>query len=306
MMGAMRGILLALLLSAIPAAAAAHDFFLIPEPARAGPGEPLVIAMHVSDVFPGEAVPWRTGRIVAFFAADSRGRWEVTDAVVEGRPAKARIALRGPGTTVIVLSTDASYIELKPEDFEGYLRHEGHDAILESRRKSGRAQAPGRERYRRHVKTVVNAAGPQASVALTRAGLPLEIVPESDLARLRPGESLPVRLFSGDDPYVEAQVCATWAGRDGGHDTYAWCARTDGAGRARVPIERPGWQLIRATRMTPLRDDPKADWHSDWATLTFEVGPAPAQAPPPEAAPAPPDAAPAQPEPPEPADRTRR
>ena len=140
-------------------------------------------------------------------------------------------------------------------------------------------QTPGRERYTRHVKTVVNAGGPQASVALTRAGLPLEIVPESDLARLRPDNRLPVRVFSGSDPYIDARICATWAGREGGHDTYAWCGRTDGAGRVQVPIEHAGWQMIRTTRLIPLRDDPKADWHSFWAALTFEVEPAPEKAP---------------------------
>jgi uncharacterized protein DUF4198 len=229
--------------------------------------------MHVSDVFPGEVVPWRTGRIVEFFATDSKGRWDIVEPALEGDPAKARITLRSKGTTVIALSTDNAYIELKPEEFEDYLKHEGHEAILEGRRKMGRSETPGRERYSRYVKTIVNASGPQASVALTRAGLALEIVPESDLARLRPGSRLGVRVFTGSDPYVESQICATWAGRQGGHDTYAWCGKTDGAGRAQVPIESPGWQMIRTTRMIPLRDDPKADWQSFWAALTFEVEP---------------------------------
>jgi hypothetical protein len=264
---------LAILLAAGTIPAAAHDFCLLPEAPRAEPGAPLVIGMHVSDEFPGEAVPWRTGRIVEFFATDSRGRWDIVDPALSGDPAKARIALRSKGTAVIALSTDAAYIELKPEEFEDYLKHEGHDAILETRRKTGRSETPGRERYSRHVKTVVNASGPQASVALTRAGLPIEIVPETDLARLRPGSRLGVRVFTGSDPYVEAQICATWAGREGGHDTYAWCGRTDGAGRAQVPIDKPGWQMIRTTRMIPLRNDPKADWQSFWAVLTFEVEP---------------------------------
>jgi hypothetical protein len=274
-----------LLLAAVATPAAAHDFFLLAEPPRAAAGAPIAIAMHVSDLFPGEAVPWRTGRIVDFFATDSKGRWDVTDAIVEGNPAKARVTLRSAGTTVFALSTDAAYIELKPEEFETYLKHEGHDTVLESRRRKGQAQAPGRERYTRHVKTVVNAAGPQASVALTRAGFPLEIVPETDLSRMRPGASLPVRVFTGSDPYVEAQICATYAGREGGHDTYAWCGKTDGAGRAQVPIAQPGWQMIRTTRIVPLRDDPKADWHSHWAALTFEAGPAPEKAPAPVAEP---------------------
>ena len=267
--------ILALLIAAISTPAAAHDFCLLPESARSQPGDPLLLTMHVSDTFPGEAVAWRTGRIVDFFVTDVRGRWEVVDPVVAGDPARARITLRTAGTALVALSTDASYIELPAKEFEEYLKHEGHTVALETRRKSGRTTAPGRERYTRHVKTVINAAAANASVALTRAGLALEIVPEADLARLRPGDRLPVRLFYRGDPFIEGQVCATWAGRDGGHDTYAWCARSDGAGRALVPIEKSGWQMIRTSRMMPLRDDPKADWHSYWAALTFQVEEAP-------------------------------
>ena len=273
------------LLAAGPAPAAAHDFCLLPESARANPGDPVLIAMHVSEVFPGEVVPWRTGRVVDFFVADSKGRWDVTDPPLEGDPSRARIRLRGAGTAIIALTTEASYIELPGAEFEAYLRHEGHTQAIDQRRAAGRSDAPGRERYTRHVKTIVNAVGTHASVALTRAGLTLEIVPETDLSRLKAGDKLPVRLFYRDAPFIEGQVCATWAGRqadktdnpastkadDAGHDDYAWCGRADGAGRALVPIQAAGWQMIRTSRMIPLRDDPKADWHSYWSSLTFEV-----------------------------------
>jgi uncharacterized GH25 family protein len=90
------------------------------------------------------------------------------------------------------------------------------------------------------VKTLLNIGGPSASVALTRAGLTIEIVPEADLARLAPGGSLPVRVFYRGGPHANATICATHDGWDGGHDTYAWCGRLDGAGRAAIPITVDG------------------------------------------------------------------
>jgi uncharacterized protein DUF4198 len=265
----------AVLLAAGPALA--HDFCLLSEPPRVDAGAAFDVAMHVAEVFPGETIPWRDKHIVEFFVTDAHGRNDVGTPVLEGDPARARLNLRGPGTAVVSLVTDASYIEMPAAEFEAYLEHDGHDAAREARRRAGQTDRPGRERYARHVKTILNATGPSASVALTRTGLTLEIVPETDLAKLAPGGRLPVRVFFRGGPLPDAPICATHDGREGGHDTYAWCGRLDGAGRAAVPIEAAGWQMIRASKMTAVRDDPKADWHSDWTSLTFHIdGPPPA------------------------------
>ena len=268
--------------AAAATAALAHDFCLLSTPPRVEPGVPFDLAMHAAEVFPGEPVPWRTGKIVEFFVADARGRVDIVTPPLAGDPARARLTLRGRGTAVVTLVTDPSYIELPAAEFEAYLEHDGHDAALEARRRAGQSDRPGRERYTRHVKTLLNIGGPSASVALTRTGLTIEIVPETDLARIAPGGSLPVRVFFRGGPLVNAPICATHEGWDGGHDTYAWCGRLDGAGRSTIPIAAAGWQMIRAAKMTPLRDDPKADWQSYWTTLTFHVdGPPPAAPEPP-------------------------
>jgi len=274
-----RGIALAVLAAAAMLArpAAAHDFCLLSTPPRVDPGVPFDLAMHIDEVFPGEPVAWRTSRIVEFFVTDARGRVDIAAPALTGDPARARLTLRGPGTAVVSLVTDPSYIEMPAAEFEAYLRLDGHDAVIEARRRAGASDSPGRERYTRHVKTLLNIGGPSASVALTRTGLRIEIVPETDLAHLVPGGHLPVRVFFRGGPLADAPICTTHEGWGGGHDTYAWCGRLDGAGRATIPIAAAGWQMIRAVKMVPLRDDPKADWHSDWTTLTFHVdGPPPA------------------------------
>lgn len=259
--------------------AQAHDFCLLPVLPEAEPGTPFDLEMHVADVFPGEQVAWRVGKIVSLSMTDARGRTDIESPPLEGDPARALLSLRVPGTAVVALVTDPSYIELPAAEFDEYLAHEGHEAARAVRRQAGTPDAPGRERYTRHVKTILNARGPSASVALTRTGMILEIVPETALDHLAPGGTLPVRAFYKDAPYADAPICATHEGRDGGHDVYAWCGRLDGAGRARVPITAAGWQMIRASKMVPVKGDPKADWHSYWTNLTFHVDAATAAAP---------------------------
>ncbi|HYV19622.1 MAG TPA: DUF4198 domain-containing protein [Verrucomicrobiae bacterium] len=272
-------------LLAWPAKAQAHDFVILPSTTTPAAGTDFDLGMRVAEVFPGEQVAWRTGHVLELAIVDARGRTDIESPTIAGDPAQARLRLRAPGTAVVALATDPSYITLEGPQFTAYLKEEGHEAPLAARR-GDKAAAPGRERYTRHVKTLLNIAGPNASVALTRVGLTLEIVPEKDLATLLPGGTLPVRVFFRNAPYSNGFLCAADAADlavpTSGHDTgpaapgggqgpYAWCGRLDGAGRISVPIPRAGWQMLRTTKMIELHDDPKADWHSFWSSLTFQV-----------------------------------
>jgi hypothetical protein len=263
------------ILAAVWPQALAHDFFLIPERSVTPPGEPLAVAMHVSDVFPGAPTAWRTERVEEFFLLDSEGRLDLKGGAIAGEPAAARVALRSEGTSIIALRMAPSRITLKARDFEDYLRHEGHDEILEARAQGRNARSKERERYTRYVKTLVRAGDP-SSVALTALGLPIEIVPEAQPETVTPGGSLPVRVLFEGEPYPGGRLCATHAGHSQEHDAYAWCGRLDAEGRAVVPITAPGWQILRITRMRPVPGGGRIGWESFWAALTFEVAPAPA------------------------------
>jgi hypothetical protein len=214
---------------------------------------------------------WRKEKTRDFFLLDAEGRLDLRGLSPQGRPLAPRLTLRSPGTTIVALVTEPAYIELEPRAFQEYLKHEGHDDILEMRRKMGQSRTPGRERYRRWIKTLVNAGGEGSEIALANATLTMEILPEAQPTTLRPGGRLPVRVLFEGMPYPGGQLCATHAGYSSRPDAYAWCGRLDDAGRASVPITTPGWQLLRITRMRALAGDARADWVSYWAALTFEV-----------------------------------
>jgi hypothetical protein len=253
-------------------AAGAHDFSILPSDGSARPDQPFDLAMHVGEVFPGDEVAWRTGHVVELAIVDARGRRDIETPEIAGDPAKARLSLRLPGTAVVALVTDASYITLEAAAFDAYRDEEGHQAAIEARRQGLSPRGDGRERYTRHVKTILNPGGPSASVALTRVGLTLEIVPEKGLASVRPGGKIPVRVFFKGEPVPGGRLCASDAAHPGDDaHPYAWCGTLDGAGRVEAPVGGRGWQMLRTTKMIPIYDDPKADWHSFWASLTFPV-----------------------------------
>ena len=259
-------------LAAAPAApVAAHDLCLLPDMSAPAVGTAIRVALHVSEVFPGEPTDWRPKKTRDFFLFDAKGRLDLKDRAPEGAPLTPRLTLRSPGTTIVALVTEPSYIEIEARKFQDYLKTEGHDDILEMRARMNQEKATGRERYRRWVKTLVNAGGEASDVALTDLNLTIEIVPESQPAAVRPGGRLPVRVLFEGMPYTSGTLCATHAGYSSKPDAYAWCGRLNDAGRASVPITAPGWQLLRITKMRALAGDGRADWVSYWAALTFDV-----------------------------------
>ena len=64
---------LAVLTPAAAAPASAHDLCILPETSAPAPGAPLRVALHVSEVFPGEAIDWRPGKTREFFLLTPRG-----------------------------------------------------------------------------------------------------------------------------------------------------------------------------------------------------------------------------------------
>ena len=260
------------LAAAWPDAACAHDFFIMPSDSFPRLPASVEIGWHTVEVFPGEPESWRLDRMSEFYMVDGSGRADLRGTDFRGAPVmKAIVPLRNRGTALIAVTTTPTYIQVPPNRFLEYLNDEGHDRIVEARRKARQEAFPGKERYTRYVKTLLHAAAVPTAVAMTTLGLPIEIVPLAQPATLKPGESLPVKVILGGKPFPNGRLCATYAGFKSETDTYAWCGRLDAGGKATVPIKEPGWQLLRITHMQARQDDPQADWESWWASLTFEV-----------------------------------
>jgi len=253
------------------APAALHDDCLLPERSAPAPGEAVRVALHDGAVFPGPPADWRPDVTREFFLADAAGRLDLKDRVPQGRPPMPRVSLRSPGTTVVALVSAPVYSVTPAREFQRRLKAEGHEDILEMRRTMKTAGLPGRERSRHYVKTLLNAGGVPSDVALSGLNLVLEIVPEAQPVEVRPGGRLPVKVLFEGMPYPGGLLCATHAGLATGTGPYAWCGRLDRDGRASLPIEAPGWQLLRTTRLRAPAGDDRADWVSYWAALTFEV-----------------------------------
>lgn len=289
---------------ALVGTAAAHDLWLEPDLFEASDARsPIAVHVRVGERLTGEAVPRSERRILRFVALGagdevpiegvdgvepagwlrlpSDGATE-SPAATGSPPPSARgatpptVARAVDATTwVLGYQSDHATIELAAARFERYLRDEGLEHVIARRAESGRTDAPGREAYARCAKSLVaigargvsgaDAARSADALHGRRLGCPLELVPELDPYRLRPGEQLPVRLLFRGEPIAGVRVAAL--SRERPEDVRV--ARTGRDGRALFTLDREGLWLVKAVHMEAAPPGLDADWESWWASLTF-------------------------------------
>jgi len=250
---------------------AVRDTCILPEQSAPETGTSVGVALYDGAEFPGPRVDWRPAATREFFLVDAAGRLDLSDRVPAGKPPMPRLTLRSPGTTVVALVSAPVYAVVPAGEFQGRLKSDGQEDILEMRATMKSTGSPGRERLRHYLKTLLNAGGVSSDVALANLSLVLEIIPEAQPATARPGGRLPVRVLFEGMPYAGGLLCARHDGPAAKPGGDAWCGRLDGSGRVSVPIDSTGWQLLRTARTRALAGDDRADWVSYRAALTFEV-----------------------------------
>ncbi len=249
-------------------AALPHDLYLMPDPFAAKPGAILLVVYQNGDGFPEGVANVRPERLRRTELVWKGGTVPFTDITAGEKRTTARVRVPGQGTMILLSHTIPNVIELPPETFHKYLRHENLHHVIEWREKNGEADKPGREIYSKYVKSIVHAGAPDGFHAHA-AGLVIEFIPEADPASLRPGGEFPVRLLYRGQPRAGAPVECAWL--ENGKARIETVGRTDAEGRIRVPIRAAGPHRLHTIVMERLEDRSRADWESFWATLTFSI-----------------------------------
>lgn len=276
-------------------AALAHEFWLAPTSYRIAVGAAVPVRLLVGENFAGTAWARPTRRVQRFTHFGPTNPADSADL----RPALLADSLAptlrcaAPGTHVLALTSRLAYLELPAAEFTAYLREEGLGEALRQRHEAGvAATQPGREAYRRCAKALVLATqGPHlppaaADTAFRRVlGLPLELVPEQNPYRLRPGAALTVRVLRQGQP-VPGALVRVWQAAPGLAKqsktpiVSTFNTRANAQGRVLVRVPGPGPYLLATVRIenAPPALAARADWLSTWASLTFGGPAAPSKA----------------------------
>ena len=136
--------------------------------------------------------------------------------------------------------------------------------------------------------TVVGKKPLNADMAMTRIGLPLEIVPLKDPKTIKAGEAFPLQIFYKDKPLVGETIIATsdtfvvkdMEAATSHREPQAFSGKTDSEGKVNfIPLIEGVWKL-KVIHKEPFEDQKVCQQSANYATLILPVGKARAKLPP--------------------------
>ena len=256
------------LLLSTAAFAFAHDLFLKAAAFFVEPNSDVVVRA-LNGTFSKSENSIARARLadISVVRADSRFRVDTSQWGVAGDTSTLTVHTGEAGTYLVGMSTKPNVIALKAKDFNAYLEEDGIPDVLGARRKQGELTKDARERYSKHVKTLIQAGAARTGGFDTELGYPAEIIPLDNPYTLRAGTSLRVRALVDGQPVARQLV--QYGGRTPNDQRITQrSVRTDSAGYARVPLRQRGVWYIKFIHMVPVTGD-TVDYESKWATLTF-------------------------------------
>lgn len=241
----------------------AHEFWLSPSTHQAPIGTTVEVYAMIGHGEKAEALARRRDHLKTFLVHEGRNSEELSGR--NRRHPTGKFRPKSDGLHIVAYESLPQTNSLPGDEFEAYLRKEGLDEVLDSRRDSKKSEELGREVYSRYAKCLIQVgAKPGSDRSL---GFPLEIVSLTDPSRVSVGTTLVVQILRDGDPIpgllVKAFSLASVSEPSG--------VRTDFDGLARIRIHSAGRWMVNAVSMEPTENSSEADWESYWASLTFEV-----------------------------------
>lgn len=259
-----------LTLMALPFAAGAHDFWLVPDAFVLAPTQDLVVRGQTSSAFPTSESAVTADRVTSARVIGADGEETITALAADARSLLLRHRPRTPGQKIVAVAVNWRHVKETADSFRQYLVAEGAEAALRRYEQAGvLPAAPIVRRYAKYAKTVVEFGnGPRAFATI--AGHPLEFVPMGDPSSARPGGTLRWRLQFNGAPLAAARLHAGLAAVKGGAPTEVDLV-TGEDGTVAVPITAAGLWNVRTIHVMPAPKGADADWEVHWATFVFRV-----------------------------------
>lgn len=175
---------------------------------------------------------------------------------------------REAGNYVVGISTMWRENALKAEEFNKYLPAEGIPDILENRKRDGELDKDARYRYSKYVKTIFQAGNNATDGYKTVLGYAVEMVPQQNPYKLKKGAVLEILCLKDGKPLAGQTVTTGY--ESAGKLAAETGIRTDANGMLKVQLMGAGKWYAKFINMVKV-NDPKVDYETKWATLTFEI-----------------------------------
>lgn len=253
----------------------AHEFWMSAQPFNPAANGTSELSLHVGEQFAGERLPFTQAYVAGLVRHACGARVDVLPSVPQELPTMGLpVRLACPGVHVWAMESHPAEVTLSADKFEAYLHAEGLDHIVQARKAAGQSAAAARERYQRHVKSIVVAKQDRGSknggkTALdVRTGQLLEIVPTASLLAPASAAARKFSVFFAGRPLANALVKA-WHVQ--ANQTTVLHARADAKGQVAFSLPYAGAWMVSTVHMTQSRDPGVFDWDSFWGNLTFYI-----------------------------------
>ncbi len=259
------------------APALSHEFWMFASPYTTPVGASAKIDLFVGQFFDGELIPLTAQYVTDFQRISAIGTDNLLRRVPRTGPNGITLPMERAGSQLLAIDTHPNFVKLSADQFTYYLADEGLAAIRKLRDASGPPKRINRERYRRHIKALLqvgdvgdpaNQAAAAEEIALRKTGQRLEILPLSDPRRAAPTAATGFQVLFEGKPLGGGMIKA-WNKHDG--QTVLLRAVTDADGMARMTLPFSGVWMLSTVHMLPVANDPALDWESLWSNLTFEI-----------------------------------
>ena len=248
----------------------AHDMFLKPADFFVQPNSTLLVRLLNGNFSNSENSITRDRLAdISMVSPQGRERIDTSRWTVAGDTSTVTIRTGLEGTYLLGVSTRPNIIALEAKDFNEYLETDGMPDVLEARRRDNELDRAVRERYAKHVKTLVQVGDARTAAFATELGYPAEIVPVENPYLLRPGSRMHVRVLFQGRPIANQFI--QYGGRTPTGDRIAMrSVRSNAEGVATIPLEAGAW-YIKFIHQARRDADPDADYESTWASLSFAI-----------------------------------
>lgn len=255
----------------------AHEFWIDPVATPLFAGSTARLSLRVGEQFTGELVGWSKAQTAGLRLVSTAGVQDISGRVPATPAGDLPIALAAPGTYLVAFESQPHTIRLSADSFHAYLHDEGLDFIKAQRQAAGQAKQPGRERYRRYVKTLLAVQGAQAdvnpdAVHAQTLGHRLELVPVNNPMVMTPGEALGIQVLFEGQP-LQGALLKAWHKSSGQvtGQTIVIRAITNAQGIITVNLPYPGAWMVSLVHMVRVTGVKEVDWDSLWGNLSFVV-----------------------------------
>jgi uncharacterized GH25 family protein len=245
---------------------AANEFWLQPEKFKCKRGETINIRFRVGKNFVGDNWKGNSSRINSLNLYLNDVKDDLTEQLSKQTGDSLQIAMFDEGTAMITFNSRNTFVEMKSENFNKYLKEDGLNNAITDRQRNNENDEAGREFYQRSVKTLIQVGKKTNNTYKQSTELPLDIIPQSNPYLLQNNQPLTARVVFNKKPLVNYDIRVWHRNRNITQKQYL---KTNVKGEVKFKVNTTGKWMISTVKMIALENNPRAEWQSYWGSLTW-------------------------------------